>query len=123
MLLTTVAAVTFMLDISSRWCPVSLYRHYRVGMDYDDLAARARPALIIAAMRRTKLGLDDAMPLSHHINRVLDIVSKRCIAAHEPSLAVLVVSKESGEPGSGFSAGTVPWHHEARQCYRYWPPA
>jgi hypothetical protein len=101
-------------------------------MDYDALATKTRPALIIAAMRRTPvtygelgtaLGLDDAVPLSHHLSRVLDIVSKQCIAAREPSLAVLVVAKESGEPGPGFKKGSVPCHQEARQCYRYWPPA
>jgi hypothetical protein len=103
-----------------------------LDMDYDALAERARPALIVAAMRRTPvtygelgraLDLDENLPLSHHINRVLDIVSQRCIAAGEPSLAVIVVNQQTGEPGPGFRAGAVPWYEEARQCYRVWPPA
>jgi hypothetical protein len=67
--------------------------------------------------------LDDKLPLAHHINRVLDIVSKRCITENEPSLAVRVVNQQTGEPGVGFRAGRVPWHEEARQCYRFWQPA
>ena len=104
---------------------------YGEHMDYDALAERARPALITAAMRRTPLtygelgralDLDANLPLPHHINRVLNTVSQRCIAAGEPSLTVIVVNQQTGEPGPGFQAGAVPWYEEARQCYRHWSP-
>src|SRR5450830_1929412 len=98
-------------------------------MDYVGLADRARSALITAAMRRTLLtykelgqaiGLAGDLPLPHHINRVLDAVSKRCIDHDEPSLADLVVSKDMGEPGSGFTKGALEWHTEAQRCFRFW---
>lgn len=102
------------------------------GMDYNDLAAKARPALITASMRRSTMtygelaraiDLDPNVPLSHHIRRVLDLVSKDCIARKEPSLAVLVVNEKSGEPGPGFRAGKTPWHTETRRCFDRWQPA
>jgi hypothetical protein len=101
-------------------------------MDYNDLAAKARPALITASMRRSTMtygelaraiDLDPNVPLSHHIRRVLDLVSKDCIARKEPSLAVLVVNEKSGEPGPGFRAGKTPWHTETRRCFDRWQPA
>ncbi len=101
-------------------------------MDYDRLAALARPALITAAMRRSTLtygelakaiDFDSQVPLSHHLNRVLDLVSDECIAAGEPSLAVLVVNAQTGEPGDGFTEGTLTWMAEARACFKRWSPA
>lgn len=62
-------------------------------MDYDDLAAKARPALITASMRRSMMtygelaraiDLDPNVPLSHHIRRVLDVVTQDCIGRKEP---------------------------------------
>ena len=101
-------------------------------MDYDALAYLARPALIMAAMRRTtvtygelakSIGLDPGIPLSHHMKRVLDRVSDRCIKAGEPSLAVLVVNADTGEPGDGFTEGSLTWMAEARRCFKRWSPA
>jgi hypothetical protein len=101
-------------------------------MDYDDLAAKARPALITAAMRRSTMtygelaraiDLDPNVPLSHHIRRVLDVVTLDCNGRKEPSLAVLVANEKSGEPGPGFRAGKVPWHTETRRCFDRWQPA
>jgi hypothetical protein len=101
-------------------------------MDYDALADLARPALITAALGRSTLTygelgraliLDPKLPLANHLNRVLDIVSLRCIQAQEPSLAVLVVNSTTGEPGEGFRQGRVPWYEEARQCFKEWQPA
>lgn len=98
-------------------------------MDYDALAALARPALITAATRQSTMtykelgraiGLDPKIPAPHHLNRVLDLVSKVCITAGEPSLAVLVVAMDSGAPGSGFVPGSKPWFAEAQQCFRFW---
>lgn len=98
-------------------------------MDYDALAALARPALITAAARRSTMtykelgraiGLHPTLPLPHHLGRVLDLVSQVCIAEHEPSLAVLVVNGLSGEPGRGFIAGSVPWFTETQRCFRKW---
>ena len=98
-------------------------------MDYNALAALARPALITAAARQSTMtykelgraiGLDPKVPASHHLNRVLDLVSKACITTGEPSLAVLVVARDSGEPGQGFVPGTVPWFAEAQLCFRFW---
>lgn len=101
-------------------------------MDYDDIATKARPALITASMRRSTMtygelaraiDLDPNVPLSHHIRRVLDLVSRDCIGRKEPSLAVLVVNEKSGEPGPGFRAGKTPWHTETRRCFDRWQPA
>lgn len=101
-------------------------------MDYGTFAALARSALITAAMRRTPLtykelgqavGYPDDVPLSHHMNRILNLVSRRCIEASEPSLAVLAVNQETGKPGDGFTTGAKEWHAEAQDCYRRWRPA
>lgn len=101
-------------------------------MDHATLAALARPALITAAMRRTPLtykelgqaiGYPADVPLPHHMNRILDLVSRRCIDAGEPSLAVLAVNQETGKPGEGFTTGAKEWHAEAQDCYRRWRPA
>jgi hypothetical protein len=98
-------------------------------MDHEKLADLARPALIIAAARRSVLTYKElgraidyppGTPLPHHMNRVLDIVSDRCEAAGEPSLAVLVVNQETGMPGEGFRSGARAWHAEAQACYRHW---
>jgi len=98
-------------------------------MDYDALAALARPALITAAARRSTMtykelgraiGLDANLPLPHHINRVLDRVATTCVDAGEPSLAVLVVNGQTGEPGPGFNAGSAPWFTETQACFRRW---
>lgn len=100
-----------------------------MDMDYQQLAESARAALIVTAARRSvitygelgrAIGLPTDVPLSHHINRVLRVVSKRCVDAREPSLAVLAVSKDSGEPGPGFVRGARDWSAEAQQCFRYW---
>ncbi|MBU2075212.1 MAG: hypothetical protein KKE65_05175 [Actinobacteria bacterium] len=101
-------------------------------MDYDALADQARPALILAAMRRTtvtygelakSISFDTSIPLSHHMKRVLDRVSDRCIKAGEPSLAVLVVNADTGVPGDGFTEGSLTWMAEARKCFKRWSPA
>lgn len=102
-------------------------------MDYDDLAAdksqtRAHQrvdAPLDDDLRRLAraIGLDPNVPLSHHIRRVLDLVSQDCSGRKEPSLAVLVVNEKSGEPGPGFRAGKVPWHTETRRCFDRWQPA
>lgn len=79
-------------------------------MDHATLAALARPALITAAMRRTPLaykelgqaiGYPGDVPLSHHMNRILDLVSSRCIGAGEPSLAVLAREPADRQAGRG----------------------
>ena len=101
-------------------------------MDYDDLAAKARPALITTSLRRSTMtygelaraiDLDPGLPLPHHINRVLNLVSQDCIDRKEPSLAVLVVNERSGEPGTGFRPGAHPRHSETRRCFHRWTPA
>jgi hypothetical protein len=101
-------------------------------MDYDALADRARTALVVASMRRSTLtygelaaaiDLDPNVPLPHHINRVLVVVSDRCIQAGEPSLAVLVVNQDTGKPGAGFVKVDHDWYTEARRCFRMWHPA
>ena len=98
-------------------------------MDYERYAVAARSALITAAMRRTTLTygelamaieLPENVPLPHHINRVLRSVSEECIARGEPSLAVIVVNRQTGEPGKGFVDGPSKWFGEAQQCFRKW---
>lgn len=98
-------------------------------MDYELMASQARSALVVAAMRRTLLtygelgravGIDRKVPLPGHVSRVLDKVSQVCIDAGEPSLAVLVVAKSGGQPGSGFIKGKHEWFTEAQRCFEYW---
>ena len=101
-------------------------------MDYDALAAKARAALITAAMRRstmtygelaTAIDLDPNVPRSHHMKRVLDRVSDECASRREPSLAPLVVNDRTGEPGKGYQPGNEPWHKSVRRCFTRWTPA
>ena len=98
-------------------------------MDYDALADLARPALIIAAARRSlvtygelarAIGFPKDTPPSHHMKRILDRLSDRCTADGEPSLAVLVVAKDTGQPGSGFDPAGGTWHAETQRCFRHW---
>ncbi|KAA1418146.1 hypothetical protein FE697_020110 [Mumia zhuanghuii] len=100
-------------------------------MDYEILAERARAALITAAMRRSTLtygelaraiDFDPDVPVGHHMNRILDLVSQECIDRSEPSLAPLVVNERTGEPGKGYRDGGEPWHKSVRRCFHAWPP-
>jgi hypothetical protein len=97
---------------------------------HSEWVAQARAALIIAAMRRSLLTygeLGDALgmegvALRNQLRHVLDAVAKTCFARGEPSLAALVVNKESGQPGAGWQNGSVPWHTEVRRVFQHWPP-
>lgn len=98
-------------------------------MDYAALAELARPALITAAARRSTLtykelaraiGLDPDIPPAHHLGRVLDVVTNRCLDGGEPSLAVMVVNGKTGRPGHGFRAGSHSHLAELEQCFKYW---
>jgi hypothetical protein len=100
-------------------------------MDYPALAERARAALLVAAMRRTTVTYGELaravdlpdVPVSHHMKRILDLVSQECLGRREPSLAPLVVNERTGEPGKGYRDEGVDWHTEVRRCYNAWPPA
>ncbi|MCP3420345.1 helix-turn-helix transcriptional regulator [Nocardioides pinisoli] len=101
-------------------------------MDYDDLANRARAALIMAAMRRSTvtygelaraIDFDPSVPPSHHMKRVLDIVTDECDSRGEPSLAPLVVNERTGEPGKGYQPNGEAWHKSVRRCFNAWSPA
>lgn len=100
-------------------------------MDYPALAERARAALVLSAMRRTTVTYGELaqavdlpdVPVSHHMKRILDLVSQECIARNEPSLAPLVVNERTGEPGKGYRDAGVDWQTEVRRCYNAWPPA
>ena len=79
-------------------------------MDYDDLAAKARPALITASMRRSTMtygelaraiDLDPNVPLSHHIRRVLDLVSQDCIDRKEILLRSWSLTRSPANPAPG----------------------
>lgn len=98
-------------------------------MDYDSFADRARAALIMAAIRQTTvtygelaraIDWDTSIPVSHHMKGVLDRVSDRCFQVGEPSLAVLVVRADAGEPGSGFVQGPSTWASGTRECFNHW---
>jgi hypothetical protein len=100
-------------------------------MDYLALAERARAALVVAAMRRTTVTYGELasavdlpdVPVSHHMKRILDLVSQECILRDEPSLAPLVVNERTGESGKGFRPEGMDWHTAVRRCYNAWPPA
>ncbi|MBT0995485.1 hypothetical protein KIN34_14455 [Cellulomonas sp. DKR-3] len=92
---------------------------------------QARAALIVAATRRTlltygELGLAlglDGVALRNELRHVLDDLSTDCIERDEPSLAALVINKDTGEPGSGWRDGPgITWHEEVRACFNYWQP-
>jgi hypothetical protein len=92
---------------------------------------RSRAALVIAAMRRTlvtygelgqAIGLE-GIALRNEMRHILDDLSEDCFARGEPSLASLVVSKASGEPGSGWRDGSLTWNKEVRACFDRWAPA
>ncbi|WP_125805511.1 hypothetical protein [Actinoplanes sp. ATCC 53533] len=96
----------------------------------DLWAAQARAALIIAATRRTlltygelgmALGMEGVI-LRNQLRHVLDDVSEGCHAAGEASLAALVVNKETGEPGSGWTDGDRRWQQEVRKVFERWAP-
>jgi len=94
----------------------------------DNNCVRLRPALIIAARRRTTLTYHEAglaIDNEHfdggmsQTGRALDLISADCEARDEPSLAVLCVRADTGEVGHGFiNPDTVPSGREA--CYGYW---
>lgn len=99
------------------------------AVDYDLMASQARAALIVAAMRRSLLtygelgravGIDRKIPLPGHVSRILDKLSTVCIAAGEPSLAVLVVGKSGGAPGRGFTKGQGRVVHRGAALLRVW---
>ncbi|GAB2646804.1 hypothetical protein GCM10009743_23080 [Kribbella swartbergensis] len=94
----------------------------------EDLTRLARPALIVAAQRRTLLTYKElgaaigvtGVGLSHHLRYVLDRLSEQCAAEGMPSLASLVVNSSTGAPGAGWTDGAVPWHAEVQQVFRRW---
>ncbi len=92
--------------------------------------ALARAALIVASMRRTLLTYEElgraigieGVGLSHHMRFVLDELSEQCHDQREPSLAALVVAKQTGKPGPGWEDGDRPWYAEVRRVYAHWRP-
>jgi hypothetical protein len=64
----------------------------------------------------------EGVALRNQLPAVLDDLSEECIAAKEPSLAALVVNQSTGQPGKGWTDGSVPWHAEIQKCFRYWDP-
>jgi hypothetical protein len=92
--------------------------------------AQARAALIVAAMRRTTLTYGElgtalgikGVDLRNQLRHVLNAVSQQCATNGEPSLAALVVKQDTGQPGSGWQDGKVPWHAEVRAVFRHWLP-
>lgn len=94
----------------------------------DDLTRLARPALIVAAQRRTLLTYKElgaaigvtGVGLSHHLRCVLDRLSVECAGEGMPSLAALVVNSQTGAPGAGWSGGDVPWHAEVQRVFNRW---
>jgi hypothetical protein len=96
--------------------------------DYERLADRARAALAMAAMRRSVVTYGElaaAIGLSGDqmrgdLRHVLDLLAERCLEAGEPSLAALVVNRQTGDPGPGFSSGYESRHTEAQDCFLHW---
>lgn len=87
---------------------------------------RLRPALIVAAKRRSTLAYSEvatAIDNQHfaqglkQTGRLLDLLSADCHARGEPSLAALVVRANTGEVGDSFvgDAGVG-----RKECYKYW---
>ncbi len=96
--------------------------------DRSEVVARARAALIMAAMRRSIvtygelgrcIGLE-GIALRNEMRHVLDDLSDQCIADNEPSLAALVVNASTGAPGQGWEDGNKPWHGEVQAVFRKW---
>ena len=55
--------------------------------------------------------------LPRGMGRMLDVLSEDCFRRGEPSLASLVVQKDSGEVGSAFVGQAQA---ERERCYAYW---
>lgn len=94
--------------------------------------AQARAALVVAAMRRSLLTYGElgraigvgGVGLRNEMRLILDDLSDDCQSRGEPSLAALVVNKDTGEPGAGWTNGPdTTWQQEVRLCFRHWPPA
>lgn len=51
------------------------------------------------------------------LGRLLDVLSVECERRQEPSLASLVVRRETGEVGAAFVGDA---EGEREECYRYW---
>lgn len=89
---------------------------------------RPRNQLLIAAQREIVLTYGElgkaiglqGVAIRNQIGRVLDAVSDECERRLEPSLAALVVRKDSGKPGPGWEEGGDPWHKEQRKVFDRW---
>ena len=93
--------------------------------------SQARAALVIAATRRTlvtygELGMAldmEPIDLRNQLRHVLDGVSEDCRARGEDcSLAALVVNKDTGQPGAGWTNGSRDWPQEVRRVFHRWTP-
>jgi hypothetical protein len=91
-----------------------------------EAVARLRSATIVAALRRSTLtymeaerAIDLLYP-ARGLGAALDLLSYDCIKRGEPSLAALVVRKDSGEVGHGFIGGAAAAAAEREKCYGSW---
>lgn len=87
------------------------------GVRVRHYAQKARPALLIAALRRTELtyselataiDMDTPIELRNLMRHVLECLSEECDARGEPwSLAAIVMNKRTGKTGSGWKDGAA----------------
>lgn len=91
-----------------------------------EAVARLRSATIVAALRRSTLTYTEAeraidlLYPARGLGAALDLLSYDCIKRREPSLAALVVRKDSGEVGEGFIGGAAAAAAEREKCYEGW---
>ena len=97
------------------WVPASkvvslrfLIPRYVGGIDYQDVARMAWPILVRLAVgkKTTTYGeiAEELGGLNHYtqVPKVLDIIQRWCLSQKHPDLTSVVVSKETGVPGSGY---------------------
>jgi hypothetical protein len=106
--------------IEISWRPA---RPVTVNERMYEAVVRLRSATIVAAQHHSTLTYTeaaaaiDALYSYRRLGAALDLLSHDCIARDEPSLAALVVQKNSGQVGDGFVGDAAL---EREHCYQRW---
>jgi hypothetical protein len=117
---TTSSSFTIGDTIVVPWRPE---RPVKVTSTMYEAVYRLRAATIIAARRRSTITYGEAelaidgLYVAQGLGPALDLLSYDCEARGEPSLAALVVRKDSGKVGDGF-VGDAELGRE--ECYEHW---
>jgi|GEM_PF-695428 hypothetical protein len=93
-------------------------------MTVGERAAQVWPLLVLCAVRRQLLSYDELSRLigipRPGLGQVLEPIQSYCILTRLPALSSLVVSHDSGMPGTGFIAATDVPREQAAVFRRAW---